>query len=127
LLLGRSAHAEVSLEEMMRKCLLLENFWALKATQDTTGSIPNDGSAVCFGYLLAFRGLQGAVVGSDCVSTQNCRRTLQFCMAEQTPDKQILSAFIDYAGNHAAQWHEGAALHYLSAMREAFPCKHDQK
>jgi hypothetical protein len=45
----------------MRKCLLLENYWALKSTEDTTSSIPNDGSAVCFGYLLAFRGLQGAV------------------------------------------------------------------
>jgi hypothetical protein len=44
LLLVRSANAEVSLGEMMRKCLQLENFWALKSTQDTTGSIPNDGS-----------------------------------------------------------------------------------
>jgi Rap1a immunity proteins len=127
LLLGRSAHAEVSLEEMKHKCLLLENYWALKLTQDTTGTIPNDGSAVCFGYLLAFRGLQGAVVGTDCVSTQSCRRTLQFCIAEQTTDMQILSAFIAYAGNHPAQWREGAALHFLNAMREAFPCKDDRK
>jgi len=59
LLLARSANAEVSLGEMMRKCLQLESFWALKSTQDTTGSIPNDGSSVCSGYLLAFRGLQG--------------------------------------------------------------------
>jgi hypothetical protein len=63
LLSVRSAHAEVTLGELMRKCLLLENYWALKSTEDTTSSIPNDGSAVCFGYLLAFRGLQGAVIG----------------------------------------------------------------
>ena len=50
LLLVRSANAEVSLGEMTRKCLQLENFWTLKSTQDTTGSIPNDGSSVCFGY-----------------------------------------------------------------------------
>jgi hypothetical protein len=127
LLLVRSANAEVSLGEMMRKCLQLENFWALKSTQDTTGSFPNDGSSVCFGYLLAFRGLQGAVVGTDCVSTQSCRRTLQFCIPEQTPDTQILSAFVAYAGNHVGQWPEGAALHYLHAMHEAFPCKVDRK
>jgi hypothetical protein len=58
LLSVRSAHAEVTLGEPMRKCLLLENYWALKSTEDTTSSIPNDGSAVCFSYLLAFRGLQ---------------------------------------------------------------------
>jgi Ribbon-helix-helix domain len=75
LLSVRSAHAEVLLGELMRKCLLLENYWALKLTQDTTGSTPNDGSAVCFGYLLAFRGLQGAVIGTDCASTQSCRKT----------------------------------------------------
>src|SRR6476646_3839745 len=108
LLSVRSAHAEVSLGELMRKCLLLENYWALKSIQDTTGSIPNDGSAVCFGYLLAFRGLQGAVVGTDCASTQSCRRVLQFCIAEQTSDMQILSAFIAYAGNHVMQWPEAA-------------------
>ena len=84
----RSAHAEVSLGELMRKCLLLENYWALKSTQDTTSSIPNDGSAICFGYLLAFRGLQGAVIGTVCASTQSCRRTLRFCIAEQTPDER---------------------------------------
>ena len=78
LLSVRSAHAEVSLGELMRKCLLLENYWALKLTQDTTGSTPNDGSTVCFGYFLAFRGLQGAVIGTDCASTQSCRRTLRF-------------------------------------------------
>jgi hypothetical protein len=127
LLLGRSANAEVSLGELMRKCLLLENYWALKSIQDTTGSIPNDGSAVCFGYLLAFRGLQGAVVGTDCASTQSCRRVLQFCIAEQTSDMQILSAFIAYAGNHVMQWPEAAAHHYLNAMQEAFPCKYDRK
>jgi hypothetical protein len=123
LLLVRSANAEVSLGEMMRKCLQLESFWALKSAQDTTGSIPNDGSSVCFGYLLAFRGLHGAVIGADCVSSQSCRRTLQFCIPEQAPDTQILSAFIAYAGSHVAQWPEGAAVHYLTAMREAFPCK----
>ena len=127
LLLVRSANAEVSLGEMTRKCLQLENFWTLKSTQDTTGSIPNDGSSVCFGYLLAFRGLQGAVIGTDCVSSQNCRLTLQFCIPEQSPDMQILSAFIAYAGNHVGQWREGAALHYLHAMHEAFPCKVDRK
>ena len=127
LLSVRSAHAEVSLGELMRKCLLLENYWALKLTQDTTGSTPNDGSTVCFGYFLAFRGLQGAVIGTDCASTQSCRRTLRFCIAEQTPDERILSAFIAYAGDHAGQWSEGAALHYLNAMHEAFPCKDDRK
>jgi hypothetical protein len=126
-LLLRSADAEVSLGEMMRKCLQLENFWALKSAQDTTGSIPNDGSSVCFGYLLAFRGLQGAVVGADCVSAQSCRRTLQFCIPEKTPDTQILSAFIAYAGGHVGQWPERAASHYLTAMQEAFPCKDDRK
>ena len=127
LLLVRSANAEVSLGEMTRKCLQLENFWTLKSTQDTTGSIPNDGSSVCFGYLLAFRGLQGTVVGTDCVSTQSCRLTLQFCIPEQSPDMQILSAFIAYAGNHVGQWPEGAAPHYLHAMHGAFPCKVDRR
>ena len=127
LLLVRSANAEVSLGEMTRKCLQLENFFALKSTQDTTGSIPNDGSSVCFGYLLAFRGLQGTVVGTDCVSTQSCRLTLQFCIPEQSRDTQILSAFIAYAGNHVGQWPEGAAPHYLHAMHEAFPCKVDRR
>ena len=127
LLLARSANAEVSLGEMMRKCLQLESFWALKSTQDTTGSIPNDGSSVCFGYLLAFRGLQGTVVGTDCVSTQSCRLTLQFCIPEQTPETQILSAFIAYAGNHVGYWREGAGHHYLNAMNRAFPCKDDRK
>src|SRR6185437_3389028 len=127
LLLVRSSNAEVSLGEMTRKCLQLENFWTLKSTQDTTGSIPNDGSSVCFGYLLAFRGLQGAVIGTDCVSTQSCRLTLQFCIPEQSPDTQILSAFIAYAGNHVGQWPEGAAPHYLHAMHEAFPCKVDRR
>ena len=127
LLSVRSAHAEVTLGDLMRKCLLLENYWALKSTEDTTSSIPNDGSAVCFGYLLAFRGLQGAVIGTDCASTQRCRRTLRFCIAEQTPDERILSAFIAYAGGHAGQWHEGAASYYLNAMHEAFPCTDDRK
>jgi hypothetical protein len=127
LLSVRSANAEVSLGEMTRKCLQLENFWALKSAQDTTGSIPNDGSSVCFGYLLAFRGLQAAVIGTDCVSRQNCRRTLQFCIPQQAPDTQILSAFIAYAGSHVGQWPERAALHYLTAMQEAFPCKDDRK
>ena len=127
LLSVRSAHAEVSLGELMRKCLLLENYWALKLTQDTTGSTPNDGSTLCFGYFLAFRGLQGAVIGTDCASTQSCRRVLQFCIAEQTSDMQILSAFIAYAGNHVMQWPEAAAHHYLNAMQEAFPCKYDRK
>jgi hypothetical protein len=27
---------------------------------------PNNGEAVCYGYLLAFRGLEGAVEGTDC-------------------------------------------------------------
>jgi hypothetical protein len=126
LLSVRSANAEVSLGEMTRKCLQLENFWALKSAQDTTGSIPNDGSSVCFGYLLVFRGLHGAVIGTDCVSSQNCRRTLQFCIPEQAPDTQILSAFIAYAGSHVAHWPEGAAFHYLTAMQEAFPCKDDR-
>jgi hypothetical protein len=127
LLSVRSAHAEVTLGDLMRKCLLLENYWALKSTEDTTSSIPNDGSAVCFGYLLAFRGLQGADIGTDCASTQSCRRTLRFCIAEQTPDERILSAFIAYAGDHAGQWHEGAASYYLNAMHEAFPCTDDRK
>jgi Rap1a immunity proteins len=120
-----SAHAEVSLGELMRKCLQLENSWALKSAQDTTSSVLNDDAAVCSGYLSAFRGLQGAVVGTDCAGTQSCRRTLRFCIAEQTPDAQLLSAFIAYAGNHVGQWPEGAALHYLNAMHEAFPCKID--
>ena len=94
----------------MRKCLLLENYWALKLTEDTTGSTPNDGSAVCFGYLLAFRGLQGAVIGTDCASTQSCRRTLRFCIAEQTPDERILSAFIAYAGDNRASGMKGLLL-----------------
>jgi Rap1a immunity proteins len=118
-----SAHAEESLEDLMHKCLQLEHYWALKSALDTTGSIPNDGSAICFGYLLAFRGLQGAAVGTDCISAQSCRQTFRFCIAEQTADAQMLSAFIAYAGNHMAQWHDGAALHYLNAMHEAFPCK----
>ena len=115
------------------RCLLVAGFAAALAgcntttAQDTTGSIPNDGSSVCFGYLLAFRGLQGAVIGTDCVSSQNCRLTLQFCIPEQSPDMQILSAFIAYAGNHVGQWREGAALHYLHAMHEAFPCRVDRK
>jgi Rap1a immunity proteins len=119
----RSAHAELSLEDLMHKCLQLEHYWALKSMADTTGSIPNDGSAICFGYLLAFRGLQGAVVGIDCVSAQSCRQTFQFCIPEQTADAEMLSAFIAYTGNHMAQWHEGAAVHYLNAMHESFPCK----
>jgi Rap1a immunity proteins len=125
--LETSAMAEVSLEEMMRKCLLLENFWTLKSTQDITGSIPNDGSAVCFGYLLAFRGLQGAVVGTHCTSVQTCQRTVQFCISEQISDMQILSAFITYAGNHVAHWREGASSHYLNAMNESFPCQDERK
>jgi Rap1a immunity proteins len=127
LFLGPAAAAEVSLEEMMRKCLLLENFWALKSTQDATVTFPNDGSAVCFGYLLAFRGLQGAIVGTDCIPAQSCRRTQHFCIPEKTSDIQILSAFLTYAGTRVGQWHEAAALHYLSAMQEAFPCKDDRK
>jgi hypothetical protein len=38
LLSVRSAHAEVTLGDLMRKCLLLENYWALKSTEDTTSS-----------------------------------------------------------------------------------------
>jgi hypothetical protein len=40
LLSERSAHAEVSLEELMHKCLQLENYWAVGSTQDNTGGIP---------------------------------------------------------------------------------------
>jgi Rap1a immunity proteins len=127
LFLGRAAADEVSLEEIVRKCLLLENFWALKSPQDATIAFPNDGSAVCFGYLLAFRDLQGAIVGTDCIPAQSCRRTQQFCIPEKTSDMQILSAFLAYAGTHIGQWHEPAAFHYLNAMQEAFPCKDDRK
>jgi hypothetical protein len=127
LLIETAAVAEVSLEVMMRKCLLLESFLVLKSTQDVTDSIPNDGSAICLGYLSAFRGLQGAVVGTSCTSTQICQRTSRFCLNDQTSDMQILSAFIAYAGNHVAQWREGAASHYLNAMHESFPCQDDRE
>jgi hypothetical protein len=40
LLSERSAHAEVSLEELMHECLQLENYWAVKSTQDNTGGTP---------------------------------------------------------------------------------------
>ena len=99
LLLGRAADAEVSLEDMMHNYLLLENFWAPKSTQEKS-NFPNDGSAVCFGYLLAFRGLHGAVIGTDCLPAQSCRRTQRFCIPEKTSDMQILSAFLGYAGGH---------------------------
>jgi hypothetical protein len=120
---GRSALAELSLDELMHKCLLLEDYWAMQPAPDTPSSIPNDGSAVCFGYLLAFRGLQGTAVGIDCTSAQSCRQTLRFCITEQTTDAQMLSAFIVYGGSHVGQWHDGASIHYLKAMHEAFPCK----
>jgi hypothetical protein len=63
LLSVRSAHAEVTLGDLMRKCLLLENYWALKSTEDTTSSVLNDGSAVCFGYLLASAGCRERLSG----------------------------------------------------------------
>ena len=130
---GRTVTAEVSLEQMMRNCLLLENYFELKPAKGDTIIFPNNGAAVCFGYLLAVRGLQGAIVGTDCsratdkatVSNQSCRRTLHFCVPEQTSDTQILSAFLAYAGTHVGQWREGASFHYLSAMQETFPCKDD--
>jgi hypothetical protein len=128
---GRTVTAEVSLEQMMRNCLLLETYLELKPAKGDTIVFPNNGAAVCFGYVLAVRGLQGAIVGTDCsratdkafVPSRRCSRTLHFCMAEQTSDTQILSAFLAYAGTHVGQWHEGASFHYLSAMQETFPCK----
>jgi hypothetical protein len=128
---GRTVSAEASLEQMMRNCLLLENFLDTNLEKGDILVFPNNGAAVCFGYLLAFRGLQGAVIGTDCtrardktfVPDQSCHRRLQFCIPEKTSDKQILSAFLTYAGTHVGQWQEGGSFHSLSAMQEAFPCK----
>jgi len=45
----------------------------------------------------------------------------------RSPHRERSNAFIAYAGTHVAQWPERAALHYLTAMQEAFPCKDDRK
>jgi Rap1a immunity proteins len=116
---------------MMRDCLLLEEFLGTNPEKGDILVFPNNGAAVCFGYLLAFRGLQGALIGTDCtrardkvfVPDQSCLRRLQFCIPEKTSGMQMLSAFLGYAGTHVGQWQEGGSFHFLSAMQEAFPCE----
>jgi hypothetical protein len=132
--LERTADAEVSLEKLVHHCLLLENFWELNPEMDNDIHFPNNGEAVCYGYLLAFRGLEGAVEGTDCRRSNdkafapglNCHRTLHVCVPEHTSDRQILAVFLAYAGNHVAHWREGASSYYLSAMQEAFPCRDER-
>jgi Rap1a immunity proteins len=128
---GRTVSAEASLKQMMRDCLLLEEFLGTNPEKGDILVFPNNGAAVCFGYLLAFRGLQGALIGTDCtrardkvfVPDQSCLRRLQFCIPEKTSGMQMLSAFLAYAGTHVGQWQEGGSFHFLSAMQEAFPCE----
>jgi hypothetical protein len=108
--------------ESWRKCLLLENYWALKSTQDSTDG-SQSASATCWLPV----GYRGQPSGQTANLLKAVVETCGSCIAEQTADERILSAFIAYAGDHAHQWPEGAALHYLNAMHEAFPCEYDQK
>jgi hypothetical protein len=92
---------------------------------------PTSGAAVCFGYLMAVRGLEGVVNGTYCSRSkdkpsQSCPR-LHFCLLERISDTQMLAVFLKYAFSHVANWHEGASFHYLNAMQEAFPCKDERK
>jgi hypothetical protein len=123
--------AEVSLEKMAQNCLLLENFWELNKERNDDMVYPTSGAAVCFGYLMAVRGLEGVVDGTYCSRSkdkpsQSCHQ-LHFCLPEHTSDTQILAVFLKYVGTHVADWREGASFHYLSAMQEAFPCKGERK
>jgi Rap1a immunity proteins len=133
--LSSVASAGVSLEKMMRNCLLLEEFWDQNTPTEDTVIYPNNGAAVCFGYLMAFRGLEEGVEGGDCsrskdkafVSGPSCHPRPLFCVPAHTSNRQILGVFLDYAGNHVTDWREGAAVHYLRAMQGAFPCKGEGK
>jgi hypothetical protein len=129
--LGQPADAEVSLEKMTQNCVLLENFWELNKETNDDIVYPTSGAAVCFGYLMAVRGLEGVVNGTYCSRSkdkpsQSCPR-LHFCLLEQISDTQMLAVFLKYAFSHVANWHEGASFHYLNAMQEAFPCKDERK
>src|ERR1039458_8115263 len=65
--LDGTANASVSLEQMMQNCEQLESFWRMKPPKGVDVLVPNQiGAAVCFGYLLAFRGLEGLVEVPDC-------------------------------------------------------------
>jgi hypothetical protein len=46
---GRTVSAEASLEQMMRNCLLLENFLDTNLEKGDILVFPNNGAAVCFG------------------------------------------------------------------------------
>ena len=130
-----TANASVSLEQMMRNCEQLESFWRMKPPKGVDVLVPNQiGAAVCFGYLLAFCGLEGLVEGTDYRRSSNeeptpfansatCSRTLNICAPKYVSANQILKVFLTYARNHAAQGHEDAWFHYLEAMQVAFPCK----
>ena len=131
LFLEGAVDAEVSLEKMAQNCLLLENFWELNKERNDDLVYPTSGAAVCFGYLMAVRGLEGVVDGTYCSRSkdkpsQSCHQ-LHFCLPEHTSDTQILAVFLKYVGTHVADWREGASFHYLSAMQEAFPCKGERK
>jgi hypothetical protein len=80
---GRTVTAEVSLEQMMRNCLLLENYFEMKPAEGDTIIFPNNGAAVCFGYLLAVRGLQGRSSVTTVVAQQTRRPYLIRAAAER--------------------------------------------
>jgi len=67
---GRTVSAEASLKQMMRDCLLLEEFLGTNPEKGDILVFPNNGAAVCFGYLLAFRGLQGALIGTTALAQE---------------------------------------------------------
>ena len=68
LFLEGAVDAEVSLEKMAQNCLLLENFWELNKERNDDMVYPTSGAAVCFGYLMAVRGLEEVVDGTYCSS-----------------------------------------------------------
>jgi hypothetical protein len=134
---GAKAKAE-TLGELTQECAQLESYWKTDPPTHQSTTVPNNAdAAICFGHIKLFEELTSiiGVVGdpdvSTCSVTQDgkptggprCRLMLGVCTPQGVSYSQLLAVFLAYARSHAAQWHERAGFHFLSALTAAFPCK----
>jgi hypothetical protein len=114
-----------SLGQLVGYCEQLESFWRQNPALQGGVSLPLQAEpAVCYGYIAAMTQLDHMVEG-DCSKGigPTCHFILHFCAPPDVSSNQMLAVFLAYARNKPAAWHEQASIHYLNAMRQAFPCK----
>lgn len=134
---GAMANAE-TLGELTQECGQLESYWKTDPPTYQSTTVPNNAdAAICFGHielLVEWIGIIGVIGDPDvsaCSITQDgkptggprCRLMLGICMPQGVSYSQVLAVFLAYARSHAAQWHERAGFHFVSALTAAFPCK----